>query len=94
MVGTMLLAGLLLLHLWPFSRPAVLIPRGMVGDVSGQSPACLGPGAGPDRRRRGKSGILSHSGGAGCRGGRPDPQVAPDGSSAAELDEDGELSIA
>jgi len=26
MVGTMLLAGLLLLHLWPFSRPAVLIP--------------------------------------------------------------------
>ena len=28
MVGTMLLAGLLLLHLWPFSRPAVLIPVG------------------------------------------------------------------
>ena len=26
MVGTMLLACLLLLHLWPFSRPAVLIP--------------------------------------------------------------------
>jgi O-antigen biosynthesis protein len=26
MAGTMLLAGLLLLHLWPFSRPAVLIP--------------------------------------------------------------------
>jgi glycosyltransferase involved in cell wall biosynthesis len=26
MVGTMLLAGLLLLHVWPFSRPAVLIP--------------------------------------------------------------------
>ena len=26
MVGTMILAGLLLLHLWPFSRSAVLIP--------------------------------------------------------------------
>jgi hypothetical protein len=28
MLGTMILAGLLLLHLWPFSRPAVLIPLG------------------------------------------------------------------
>ncbi len=28
MVGTMLLACLLLVHLWPFSRPAVLIPVG------------------------------------------------------------------
>jgi glycosyltransferase involved in cell wall biosynthesis len=26
MVGAMIMAGLLLLHLWPFSRPAVLIP--------------------------------------------------------------------
>ncbi len=26
MVGALILAGLLLLHLWPFSRPAVLIP--------------------------------------------------------------------
>jgi glycosyltransferase involved in cell wall biosynthesis len=28
MIGAMILAGLLLLHLWPFSRPAALIPMG------------------------------------------------------------------
>jgi len=94
MVGAMILAGLLLLHLWPFSRPAALIPMGW-GDVPGQPPPRDGAGAGPDRRGGGEGGIRAGARQAATRPVAARPQITPPPAPAGPAfdQEDGELSV-
>lgn len=94
MVGTMLLAGLLLLHLWPFSRPALLIPVGWWAMYLVNRRRVSAPVLGLIDAAAEKAGFYPVGAAPAAEAVKPEPQAAPDRPPAPELDEDGELSIA
>ncbi len=94
MVGTMLLAGLLLLHLWPFSRPAVLIPVGWWAMYLVNRRRVSAPVLGLIDAAAERAGFYPVPAAPAPQAVRPEPQATPARPPDAELDEDGELSIA
>jgi glycosyltransferase involved in cell wall biosynthesis len=89
MVGALILAGLLLLHLWPFSRPAVLIPLAWWAMYLVNRRRVTAP----------VLGLIDHAAEqAGYMPLPPEPAPAKPKPAAAQpgeaLDEDGELSVA
>jgi hypothetical protein len=95
MVGTMVLACLLLVHLWPFSRPAVLIPVAWWAMYLVNRRRVSAPVLGLIDHAAERAGFYAVPAPAAEERAKP---VAPSDQTAAdrepEIEEDGELSVA
>jgi glycosyltransferase involved in cell wall biosynthesis len=98
MVGTMALAALLLVHLWPYSRPAVLIPVAWWAMYLVNSKRVSAPVLGLIDHAAEKAGFYPIPAPAAAGKKKPEPAPAPEPvpvpAEQPELEDDGELSVA